>query len=156
MKMNPAIDPRFAAYELRVHRSRIHGRGVYAAEAIPAGRKVIEYTGERLSRDEAIRRLTKICRNRRTRRVTMFKLDRYWRIDGAVGGSGAEFVNHCCDPNLRTRIIRGHILMFSGRRIRPREELTIDYGLHPKTHRIPCRCGSPKCRGTVNRKLRED
>lgn len=154
--MNPAIDSRFAAYELGIRRSRIHGWGVYAAETIPARRKVIEYTGERLSRDEANRRLHKICQNPRTRRLTMFMLDRYWRIDGAVGGSGAEFVNHCCDPNLGTSIMGGHILMFSRRRIRAKEELTIDYGLHPKTHRIPCRCGSPKCRGTVNRKLQED
>jgi SET domain-containing protein len=154
--MNPAIDSRFAAYELRVRRSRIYGWGVYAAQSIPARRKVIEYTGQRLTRDEANRRLNKICRNPRTRRLTMFQLNRYWRIDGAVGGSGAEYVNHCCDPNLRTSIIRGHILLFSRRRIRAQEELTIDYGLHPKTHRIPCRCGSPQCRGTVNRKLQEN
>jgi SET domain-containing protein len=154
--MCPAIDGRFAAYELRLRRSRIHGWGVHAGKSIPAHRKVIEYTGELLSRPEANRRLDRVCRNPRTRRLTMFKLDRYWRIDGAVGGSGAEYVNHCCDPNLRTTIVRGHILLFSRRRIQAKEELTLDYGLHPKTHRIPCRCGSPKCRGTVNRKLRED
>jgi SET domain-containing protein len=151
--MNFAIDSRFASYELRVRRSRIHGWGVHAAQAIPPRRKVIEYTGERLGRNEANRRLNKICRNPRTRHLTMFKLDRYWRIDGAAGGSGAEYVNHCCDPNLSVRILRGHILLFSRRRIRSKEELTIDYGLHPKTYRIPCRCGSSRCRGTVNRKL---
>src|ERR1700691_5381680 len=133
--MSPAIDSRFAAYELRVRRSRVHGWGVYTTKAIPARRKVIEYTGQRLTRDEANRRLNKICRNPRTRRLTLFQLDRYWRIDGAVGGSGTEYVNHCCDPNLRTSIIRGHILLFSRRRIRAQEELTIDYGLHAKSHR---------------------
>ena len=28
------------------------------------------------------------------------RLDSYWTVDGADGGSGAEFVNHSCDPNL--------------------------------------------------------
>jgi len=111
--MSPAIDSRFAAYELCVRRSRIHGGGVHAAQAISLRHQVIEYTGQRLTRDEANRRLHKICRNPRTRRLTLFQLDRYWRIDGAVGGSAAEYVNHCCDRNLRTSIICGHILLFS-------------------------------------------
>jgi len=50
-------------------------------------------------------------------------------------------------------IMRGHVLLSSRRRVRAQQELTIDYGLYPKTHRIPRRCGSPKCRGPVNRKL---
>jgi len=49
--------------------------------------------------------------------------------------------------------MRGHVLLSSRRRVRAQQELTIDYGLYPKTHRIPRRCGSPKCRGPVNRKL---
>jgi len=48
----PAIDPRYAQFRLSIRESRIHQRGVYAEEPIPARRKVIEYTGERISRRE--------------------------------------------------------------------------------------------------------
>jgi SET domain-containing protein len=148
----PSIDPRFARFDLCVRRSRIQGWGVSAAEPIPRGRMVIEYTGEKLSPKQAYRRLLKTCLNPRTRKLTMFRLNRYWRVDGAVGGSGAERINHCCDPNLKVRITGGRILFFSKRRIRAKEELTIDYGLSPKTFVMPCRCGARKCRGTVNRR----
>jgi len=53
---SPAIDPRFACFRLAIRESKIHRRGVYAEEPIPARRKVIEYTGERISRRETKRR----------------------------------------------------------------------------------------------------
>ncbi|HTV58243.1 MAG TPA: SET domain-containing protein-lysine N-methyltransferase [Verrucomicrobiae bacterium] len=149
-RVSPAIDPRFAPFALKVLRSRIQGWGVYAARSIPAHRKVIEYTGERLTFGQARRRLIQLCRNPRTRRLSIFRLNRYWRIDGAFGGSGAEFINHSCEPNLKVRRIRGHILLFSLRRIREKEELTFDYRLSPNTFKIACRCGSPRCRKTLN------
>ncbi len=82
----------------------------------------------------------------------MIRLNRYWRIDGAFGGAGAEYINHCCDPNLLVRRIRGRILLFSLRRIPAGKELTFDCRLHPKTFRNPCRCGTANRRGTLNRK----
>jgi tetratricopeptide (TPR) repeat protein len=39
-----------ARYRLSAQPSRIHRFGVFAGEAIPAGRKIIEYTGQRISR----------------------------------------------------------------------------------------------------------
>ena len=150
----PSIDPAFAAYPLCIARSSIHGYGVFAAGPIPRERKVIEYTGEHIRWPEAYARLKKLLRPRTPKRLYMFRLNRLWRIDGAVGGSGAERVNHSCDPNLRARTIRGHILFFSRRRIRPGEELSLDYRLSPKTFRIRCRCGSPNCRGFLNRNMR--
>lgn len=147
----PRIDLALAAFPLRIARSRIQGYGVFAAGFIPRGRKVIEYTGERIRWPEAYARLKKLLRPRVPKRLYMFRLNRIWRIDGAVGGSGAERINHSCDPNLRARIIRRHILFFSRRRIRPGEELSLDYRLSPKALRIRCRCGSPNCRGFLNR-----
>ncbi len=137
---------------MRVARSRIHRWGVFAAGPIPRGRKVIEYAGERISVQKSYARLKKLLAPGRPKRIYMFRLNRFWRIDGSVGGSGAELINHSCDPNLRTRKIRGHILYFSLRRIRRGEELSVDYRLSPDTFRIPCRCGAPNCRGFLNRK----
>jgi SET domain-containing protein len=140
---SPTIDPRYACFRLEIRASKIHRRGVYALERIPARRKVIEYTGERISRRE-----TKI---RGQGDLTyLFTLDDYWTIDGAVGGSGAEIINHSCDANLRTSIMRGHILYWSKRVIKPGEELTVDYRFSSKIERVPCRCGSKNCRGAIN------
>jgi SET domain-containing protein len=43
-------------------------------------------------------------------------------------------------------------MFLSLRRIRAGEELTLDYQFHDKAEEIPCRCGSAKCRGTINLK----
>jgi uncharacterized protein len=137
----PTIDPRYASFRLRVARSRIHRWGVYADEAIPAGRKVIEYTGEKLNRRE---------KKQRENSKYLFELDSYWTIDGGAGGSGAEFVNHSCNPNLVTRILKGHILYFSQRRIAKGEELTVDYNFGWDDEHVRCVCGAEGCRGTIN------
>src|SRR3954463_8435278 len=100
----PRIDPRFACFKVKLAPSKIHRWGVYAAEFIPAGRKVIEYTGERISRRETRRR------SEESEFTYLFTLDAYWTIDGAAGGSGAEYINHSCDPNLISRILKGHII----------------------------------------------
>jgi len=133
-----------------VGRSQIHGLGVFAVKTIPAGRKVIEYAGKRLSQVRARARQKKVWSRGGTKLDTFFRLNRYWTLDGAVGGSGAELINHCCDPNLKARRIWDHILYFSRRRVRPGEELTVDYRFPAKAGSVVCRCGSPKCRGTIN------
>jgi SET domain-containing protein len=145
MEQKPNIDQRHACFRLRVGSSTIHRWGVYAAEPIPANRKVIEYTGERISRRETKKRSERPLNY-------IFTLDAYWSIDGSVGGSGAEFINHCCDPNIFSRIVRGHILYYSARPIRKGEELTVDYRFEKHVDKVPCACGSPHCRGTINLK----
>lgn len=139
----PRIDSQYACFRLRVGPSRIHRWGVFAEEWIPPRHKVIEYTGERISRREAKRRSQRPC-------VYLFELNSYWCVDGAVGGSGAELINHSCDPNLYAVILKGHILYMSKRAIAPGEELTIDYRLDHDADPAPCRCGAPNCRGTIN------
>jgi len=136
-----AIDQRYACFRLRVAQSRIHRWGVYADQNIPPGRKVIEYTGMRIDRDEY---------NRRDETTYVFELDHDWLIDGGVNGSGAELINHSCEPNLATRILKGHILYFSRRRIKKGEELTVDYNYDDTDELMRCGCGSKQCRGTIN------
>jgi SET domain-containing protein len=147
----PGINPRYACFRLRAARSAIHGRGVFACEPIPAGRKVIEYAGERISRAENRRRFVRAWQRGGNRRIYLARLDSYWSIDGSRGGSGAEFINHCCDPNVLMRRVRGRLFYFSRRKIRRGEELTLDYAFRKDGPRVPCRCGAPACRGTINR-----
>lgn len=140
---SPKIDARYACFRLKIRKSKIHRFGVYADEPIPARRKVMEYTGERISRRESKRRASG--------KVTyLFSVDKYWDLDGAVGGSGAEMVNHSCEPNLRASIVHGHIIYFSKRLIKPGEELTLDYCFSDDVERIRCVCGAKSCRGEIN------
>lgn len=141
----PKLDSRYCCFKLRLQNSKIHRWGIYAAERIPANRKVIEYTGERISRVETKRRAEAPLNY-------LFTLDSYWTIDGAVGGSGAEFINHCCEPNCYSKIVRGHILYMSKRVIELGEELTLDYRFDKDVEEVLCKCGSPNCRGTINLK----
>ncbi len=141
------IDPRFARYALIVRKSRLHGLGVFAGEEIPANRKVIEYTGKVISVSEANTHDTSMV-------TYFFALTRRRVVDGSVGGSGAQYVNHSCQPNIFTKILKGHILYMSRQRIPIGEELTVDYRFSANEEDVPCNCGSRVCRGTINLKRR--
>ena len=138
-------------YDLRLRRSRIHRFGVFAGQNIPAKVRVIEYAGARISRREARRRFLEGSPGRSRRQIYLAKLDNYWSIDGAVGGKGAELINHSCDPNLALWKWRGRLWLRSLRRVRTGEELGYDYGFDKDGERVRCHCGSAKCRGTINR-----
>jgi SET domain-containing protein len=140
----PCIDSRQACFALAIRRSRIHRYGVYAAERIPGNRKVIEYTGERVNRREAKRR-------GEGEYTYLFAVDPYWTLDGAVGGSGAEIINHSCSPNLISRVMKGHVLYMSLRAIEPGEELTVDYNFSKDSGKTRCACGAKTCRGVIQK-----
>lgn len=143
----PQVDEKYACFKLEIRPSKIHRWGLWALEDIPARRKIIEYTGERISRRETKRRA-----DEQPNLIYLFTLDPYWTLDGSVGGSGAEYINHCCDPNVVTVIRSGHILYMSRKLIRKGEELTVDYHFSKDVVRIPCKCGAANCRGTINLK----
>jgi uncharacterized protein len=142
----PAISEKYACYKLNILPSKIHRWGIYAGEVIPPRRKVIEYTGELISRRETKRRADG------NDLIYLFTVNSYWTKDGSVGGSGAEFINHSCEPNLRSVVTRGHILYMSLRAVMPGEELTIDYRFDKTCETVPCSCGAKNCRGTINLK----
>jgi SET domain-containing protein len=136
------IDPKAARFRLRVAYSTLHRYGVFALEEIPRNRRVIEYTGKYLRYEDAV----KVGTPNDTYIATM---NSDWCVDGRTGGSGAQFVNHSCQPNLRWRCVRRRLYLFSLRRIRAGEELTVSYRYAIKIRRVPCRCGAPRCRGTL-------
>lgn len=144
MDATPRIDPKATRFRLRLSPSPIHRWGIYAEEFIPKGRKIIEYTGEKISRKETKRRYYERTEN------YLFTLNTYWTIDGAVGGSGAQYINHCCEPNCYSQILKNHILYRAKRDIQPGEELTMDYRFDKNVERVECRCGVAGCRGTIN------
>lgn len=139
---------------VEVRLSPIAGRGVFALRPIRRGTRVLEYTGERISPAESVRRYDD--ERDESVHVLLFTVDRRTVIDGGVGGSDARFVNHSCEPNCEALNLDGRIFICALRTIRPGEELVYDYRLErtgPRTleveARYPCRCGSPDCRGTL-------
>jgi len=66
-----------------------------------------------------------------------------------------RYINHACQPNAGLFIIAPArpdenpvIIVEACRRIRPGEEITIDYAWAAE-HAIPCRCQSEDCRGWI-------
>src|SRR6202047_210842 len=104
-KLVLSIAPRVSTSRLRIRTPRIHRFGVFAAEPIPPGRRVVEYTGERLNLTEFRIRQGEIWKPDGIKQLYIFRLNRRCYIDGAVGGCGAEFINHSCDPKDRKSVV---------------------------------------------------
>jgi SET domain-containing protein len=138
----PRIDSAACRFRLRFGRSVIHRWGVFAAEPIPARRRVIEYTGQKIGIEETWRRRVRP-------HLYIFWAGPKTAIDGAIGGSGAEYINHGCEPNLVARVRGGRVTLVSRRRIPPGEELLLDYRIRGGPP-LACRCGAPSCRGFMN------
>ena len=116
----PCVNSKVASFELCIQRSRIERFGVFTKEKIPRGKKVIQYTGERINEQEAMRRVAKMFLTGKAGRIYTVRLNGRFGLDGSVGGSGAEFINHSCDPNLTMRRIRGKIFLYSFKKNRGR------------------------------------
>ena len=129
--------------DLEVRPSPIHGNGLFTRRAIRKGTYIIEYIGEKITKEESKRRLLE-------RNPYIFDLDEQWDLDGNVPENLARFINHSCSPNCEARNENGHIWIVALRDIQPGEELTFNYGYDLKNYRdYPCRCGSPNCVGYI-------
>lgn len=130
---------------LSIRKSSINGKGCFTTKTFSRGRKIAEYTGERISDFEARKR----ARGRRHLRIC--DIDGRFSLDGARGGNGTHYINHSCDPNAYMKTLYGHVLFFARRDIKAGEEITVDYEetLLPDSRR--CHCGARNCRGTINR-----
>jgi hypothetical protein len=134
---------------VEVRQSSVHGRGVYAAQFIPKGTRIIEYTGERTSWEAA-------PNDEDDPHTFNFGLDNGEVINPEIGGNDARWINHSCDPNCETAEEDDRIFIDSMRDIQAGEELFYDYALEidePITEeskkKYACHCGSSKCRGTM-------
>ena len=139
-------------FEIRA--SPIQGYGAFATRRIPAGTRLIEYAGERLSPDEADARYPDVPGERH--HTYLFAIDDDVVIDAAVNGNAARFINHSCAPNCDAVIDDGRIWIETIRDVVPGEELAYDYAyILEERHtpaakrRYPCNCGAQECRGTI-------
>jgi len=139
---------------LVVRRSKIHGRGCFARRDIPKGTRIIEYLGERISHKEADLRYADADVN--DNHTFLFIADRKTVIDGTHGGNESRWINHSCDGNCESEIEDSRVFVDARRDIKKGEELGYDYQIGrdkadpPNVDEIyACRCGSPKCRGSM-------
>ena len=139
---------------LVLRRSRIHGRGVYARQDIKKGTRLIQYTGEVISNAEADRRYDDESMS--NHHTFLFILNSRWCVDAARGGNISRFINHKCDPNCVAWIEGREIWIDALKDIKKGEELGYEYEYDflpdytvEDLEFYGCRCGSPKCRGTI-------
>ncbi len=119
-------------YKLIVKRSH-SGRGLFAAQDIPKGVRIIEYIGRPVSPEE----------QRRDSGKYLFWASETEMIDGNIKENTARFINHSCRPNCVAGGPDGRVYIESRRRIKAGEELTYDYGIEYFLRHIQphgCRC----------------
>jgi SET domain-containing protein len=138
------------ACPVEVRESGVHGHGVYATKKISRGTRIIEYTGERVSWENA-------SGDPENPHTFLFGLENGNDvIDGEINGNEARWINHSCAPNCEARERKGQVFIYAIRNLKPGQELFYDYALEvdePRTKELEkeyeCRCGSPQCRGTM-------
>jgi len=144
----------FEPRPVETRNSGIHGRGVYATRAIKKGTRIIEYLGDRVSHEAADKRYEDHDEN--DNHTFLFIVDKKTVIDAGIGGNDARFINHKCDPNCESEIKKGRVFIIATKNIAKGEELGYDYQIGREKDDpenvdeiYACRCGSPKCRGTM-------
>ena len=139
---------------IQVRRSGVHGKGMYAVKPLKKGEVLIEYTGERISWKEALRRHPHDPQD--PDHTFYFHIDDAQVIDAKFGGNASRWINHACKPNCEADEVDGRVFIKALRAIKPGEELFYDYGLTiderytpALKRRFPCHCGTSGCRGTL-------
>ena len=150
----PADDIQKPWYTVR--RSKLHGNGVFAARKIPAGTRIVEYGGTRISAEEADRRHPTNPDD--PFHTFFFSLSSGKVIDGGDGGNDARWINHSCEPNCESEEGRHgkRVYIVARHDIARGQELFYDYGLVMEgriTKQMKrdylCMCGAATCRGTM-------
>ncbi|PLW07430.1 hypothetical protein PCASD_22403, partial [Puccinia coronata f. sp. avenae] len=127
--------------------------GLYAMETIPAGEMVIEYVGEVIRQAVADRR-EKLYERMGIGSSYLFRVDDDLVVDATKKGNLGRLINHCCSPNCTAKIItingEKKIVIYAKVTIELGDEVTYDYHFPKEEVKIPCLCGSVKCKGTLN------
>ena len=123
--------------------SQIHGLGGFANTNIPKGTRAIEYLGEKIDKQESVRR----CQ---ASNQYISALNDREDLDGNVDWNPARFINHSCAPNCEVEWEGGHIWIVAKRDIKAGEEITFNYGYDLVDYReYPCTVRRPECIGYI-------
>ena len=146
----PGLTYRSPKTEVKI--SAIEGRGLFAKTAFAAG-EIVAVKGGYVLDGRAWRALEKELGPAEIQIAEdLFVAPvRQEEREGAM-----LYTNHSCDPNIA---IQGQIVFVAMRDIAPGEELTHDWATTDDgDDTMTCRCGSPRCRGTITGKdwMRKD
>jgi len=124
----------------RIGRSKA-GLGLFATRPFRKRQYIVTYRGRRIRNAEADKLEARGSRY-------MFEINSRWTIDGSRRWNKARYVNHSCRPNAEAIERRGPIIVYvARRRIKPGEEITVDYGKDYFSAFIgKSRCQCVKCR----------
>jgi SET domain-containing protein len=120
------------------------GLGLFTVADIPARKRIIEYVGPLISNQEVEMRVGKY----------FFGVNTKWSIDGSARSNTARYINHSCKPNAEAFISGRRVWVWSKRKIKAGEEITIDYGKEYFDDHIQptgCKCG--RCRDKPQKTL---
>lgn len=121
--------------KLAVRRSK-NGLGLFTRVDIPRDDFIIEYTGERISTDEADR-----CEGK-----YLFEINSKWVIDAKDRKHLARYLNHSCHPNCEVINEGGELNIYAKRAIKVGEELNYHYGRgYFEDHIKPVGCKCSYC-----------
>jgi len=114
---------------------------------------VIEYVGEKI-REKVADIREKQYEKEGFGDCYMFKLDSDYVIDASFMGNQARFLNHSCQPNCGSKIIRVNnerkIVFYAKQDINIGTEITYDYCFAVEKNKILCTCGAKNCQGRLN------
>ena len=128
------------SHSLFVTKSPLHGLGCFATVRFLTGNRIAKYDGEKISRNEAMRRINRPDGKR------ISELEAEWYIDGSVHGNRTQYINHSCDPNADAFVIGGSLFIFALREIAPGDEITVDYLNSFEQDQSVCQCRTASCR----------
>lgn len=147
--------------KIQVRRSKIHGSGVFAKQAIKKGEFIIEYKGLLRTHAEVD---AAYDGEDETGHTFLFTLNEDYVLDANINGNDARWINHSCDPNCESSQVedpggdptKDRIVIEAARDIKAGEELSYNYGIRlaerhtPKLKKLwACLCGSRNCTGTM-------
>lgn len=112
-----------------IRKSKHGGFGLFAAQKIPVGTKIVEYIGEKIGLREYRRRARfydSVGFN------ALFGLNSQTVIDGLIGGNESRFINHSATrDNVIPIVENDRIWFYAQKDLRIGEELLFDYGFDP-------------------------
>src|SRR6218665_962316 len=97
--------------------SAIDGLGAFAAEFIPARRKIGEIRGESIPTTEAYARARTAAKE--GGRIYMIALSERRTLDATVGTDVLRHTNHACEPNTVLKVQQGRVAFYALRGIQP-------------------------------------
>ncbi|MBM3226934.1 MAG: SET domain-containing protein [Candidatus Tectomicrobia bacterium] len=129
--------------QVRVGPSSIAGQGLFAAQAISRGTRIVSYLGEKIDAPERARRLA-------AGNAYIFHLNYRYAIDGQSLENIARYINHSCEPNCTVDKAGDILWIVALRDIACGEELSVNYGYDMQHYQDnPCSCGARSCCGYI-------